>query len=58
MKSIEKGMQMPQDICFEKNNETRLLIMRIYQLEFYFRFMRNSKRLKDKLSNNYLKILN
>ena len=58
MKSIEKGMQMPQDICFEKDNETKHIIKCIFKLEKYFRFLRNPKNIENDLKDEYLKILN
>ena len=58
MRSTEKGMQMPEDICFKRDKETERRIRHLRQLEVYFRLMRQPGGSTMTLCSNYLKILN
>lgn len=58
MNDQEKYCLSPEDISLKRNNETRLLIKSIKELERYFYFIRKRNGSKVRLCNKYLKILN
>ena len=70
MKDLERNFMMPEDISLKRNNETRLLIKSIKELERYFYFLKDipvinfisikkwNKKDELVLLDEYLRILN